>query len=363
MKKVLLNIIFSIILFMAAISLTGCDIGGNPPGVKDYNADIEIVEPENIKTENFIVEENTTYYTSPGFSLFISVRGHFTTMDYFILEDHKRIYDNLYFYENDYFYIVTDDYVDLFASLAEESDKQYAEEEKQQGHDIQLNIKKSGIYTVIFDTKTLKFDLVHKSEIKTPKYYTIKNCDIFTVATNWVEMSKNPNNSDEFQILNFNVATGKAINFYNHLHTSNYYPTLESNSQKYANCRKTNVEIFIGGNYNIFINSKTYEVRLELINTETADYTCVYYDGSNFITLTPQSANAPYIFNYQIYADEQYVNVPSFYNKSYKKYLLSVTNSPDVSGSGNYHYFKKIGTYNITINLKAFELTAELLPE
>ena len=359
MKKVFMSATFSLLLFLSVFSLVGC----NPPGPKNYNADIQEVLPQNITTEHFVVEDNVTYYTSPGFSLWMSVMGHFMVMDYFALDGDKRIYDNLYFYEDDYFYIVTDDYQDLFASLAEESDKQYAEEEKELGYDIQLNIIKPGIYKVIFDTKTLKFDLEFKSEIQTPRYYTIKNCDIYSNSS-WTEMSVNPSNQEEFYITNYYIATGKIISFFSHIHTSNYVPTLEINSQKYAKCEKSNIRIFIGGNYDVYINSKTYEVKLELTNPETADYTCVYYDGSEFINLALVDENVPYIFSYQIQVSTQNTtSVPKFYNTHYSQYKLSITNSPDVMGSGNYYYFKKIGTYNLTINLKTFELTAELLPE
>lgn len=364
MKKFIASVMLFLLCLGSSIMLVGCFPGGNPPTLKDYNADIQVVLPENITTEHFVAEDNTTYYTSPGFFLSISINGHFMIMDYFSLDGDKRIYDNLYLYKDDYFYMLTDDYVDLYASLGDVNDLQYAEEEKEAGYDIQINIKEAGIYKLIFDTKTLKFDLEYKSEIDTPKYYTIKNCDIYSVATSWVEMQVNPNNPEEFYVSNFHVDTNKIIRFYSHIHTSNYVPTLESNSQKYATTRKTEVRIRIGGDYNIYINSKTYQVRLELINPETADYTCVYYNGSDFITIQPENQAVPYIFTYEIYVDTQNTtNVPHFYNSHYTEYQLLVVNSPEVLSSGKYNYFKKIGTYKITINLKTFELTAELLPE
>ena len=61
--------------------------------------------------------------------------------------------------------------------------------------------------------------------------------------------------------------------------------------------------------------------------------------------------------------DEQYTTVPHFYNANYSEYKLTVVNSPDVMLTGTSYYFKKIGTYKITINLKTFELTVELLPQ
>lgn len=360
MKKYFINIIFSMLLVVTMFSLAGC-FGGSGP--KDYNADIQVVAPENIATEHFVVEEGVTYYTSPGFSLSMSVRGHFMIMDYFSLDGDKRVYDNIYFYEDDYFYIVTSDYVDLFASLEEEADKQYAEEEKESGYDIQINIIKSGIYKLIFNTTTLKFDLVYKSEIETPRYYTIKNCDIYSVATDWVVMSVNPENNEEFYVTNFNVETGKLVSFFSHIHTSNYVPTLESASEKYTTIRNANIFIKIGGTYNIYINSKTYEVRFELVNVETADYTCIYYDGSQFITLQLVDPNVPYVFTYEIDVDTKFEFVPKFYTEHYYQHSLEVVDSPNISKNGEYAYLKDIGRYKLTINLKTFQLSAELLPE
>lgn len=361
MKKIIIKIMFALLMFVSSITYVGCTGGDTPP--KNYNADIQIVVPENITTEHFTPEENTTYYTSPGLTLCVSVNGHFMLMNYFSLDGDKRIYDNIYFYEGDYLYMNEDNASGLFASLESTADSIYATEEKEQGYDIQLNIIKTGIYKVIFDTKTLKFDLEYKADIETPKYYTMPNCDIYTVATSWIPMAVNPDNPEEFYITNFHVDTGKDINFFSHIHTSNYIPTLDNSSQKYAFCRKTNVDMLIGGNYNVYINSKTYKVRLELINPDTADYTCVYYEDGDFITLEPTDTNTPYVFNLQISVDTQYTSVPSFYSAGYGEYTLSVVNSPDVM-SGTYdHYFKKIGTYRLTINLKTFELMAELLPE
>ena len=279
---------FIVTLFTLANAACFASCGAPTGGVEipDYNADIQTVAPENIDTEHFVAEENTTYYTSPGFSLWMEVNGAFLEMDYFSLEGNKRVYDNLYFYEDDYFYIVTDDLKDLYASLGDSADKEYAEEEKEQGYDIQINVKKAGIYKLTFDVDTLKFDMEYKSEIQTPKYYTIKNCSIYTLETSWVEMSANPENADEFVIKNFKVQAGKSISFYNSVHTSNYKITLdEAINEKYASARKTIAWVNVGGEYNIYINAKTYVVRMELLNPDTATYSCVYYDGTDFITL------------------------------------------------------------------------------
>lgn len=226
MKKTFLCFIATLLILISGISLVGCDMGTGTPAIPDYNADVQVVEPENIDVENFIAEEDTTYYTSPGFSLWMEVNGAFMEMDYFSLDGDKRVYDNLYFYVDDYFYIVTDDYKDLYASLGDSADLEYAEEEKEQGYDIQINVKKAGIYKLTFDVKTLKFDMEYKAEIETPVYYSIRNCSIYSKATSWVEMSVNPANVDEFVISNFSIGAGETVSFYNNVHVSNYKVTL-----------------------------------------------------------------------------------------------------------------------------------------
>ncbi len=281
-------------------------------------------------------------------------------MDYFSIEGDKRVYDNLYLYVDDYFYIITDDYKDLYASLGDTTDLEYAEEEKEQGEDIQINVKKAGIYKLTFDVKTLKFDMEYKAEITTPVYYTIKNCSIYSLATSWVEMSVNPLNEDEFVINNFSVTAGKDISFYNNIHISNYKVTLDDNTNnKYGSARKAFVTINVGGNYDIYINRKTYVVRLELLNPETASYSCVYYDGNDFITLQPYEMDVPYVFRHRITVDTKYTNVPDFHTENYRTYDLTIVPSNLLVG----RYIKEVGEYELTINLKTFEISVVKLPE
>lgn len=168
MKKTFLCFIATLLILISGISLVGCDMGTGTPAIPDYNADVQVVEPENIDVENFIAEEDTTYYTSPGFSLWMEVNGAFMEMDYFSLDGDKRVYDNLYFYVDDYFYIVTDDYKDLYASLGDSADLEYAEEEKEQGYDIQINVKKAGIYKLTFDVSEDQLES-YKAQVA---YYT-----------------------------------------------------------------------------------------------------------------------------------------------------------------------------------------------
>lgn len=349
MKKTFLWFIATLLILISGISLVGCDMGTGTPAIPDYNADIQVVASEDIDTEHFDVEEDTTYYTSPGFSLWMEVNGEFLKMDYFSLDGDKRVYDNLYFYVDDYFYMVTDDNKDLYASLGDSTDSEYAEEEKQSGEVIQINVKKSGIYKLTFDVKTLKFDMEYKAEIQTPVYYTMKNCSIYSVATKWVEMNVNPDNDDEFVINNFSVGAGEFISFFSNIHTSNYKVTLEeSANNKLASVRKVDVTVNVGGNYNIYINKKTYVVRMELLNPDTATYSCVYYDGTDFITLQPYESDVPYVFRQRIVVTTQYTTkLPDFHTAKYKTYDLTVVDTMNVL-MGN--YFKQPGTYDVIIN-------------
>ena len=369
MKKKFLHIcgiVWAAVIGCTAFVGCGAGAGTEETQKRDYNADLQTVLPENIETEHFVAEENTTYYTSSALSLWLEVNGAFLEIDYFSLDGNKRVYDNLYLYEDDYFYMCSDDMNGWYASLGDLEDTEYAEEEKEQGYDIQINVKKAGIYKLIFDVDTLKFDMEYKAEIETPVYYTIKNCSIYNVATNWLEMSVNSANADEFVIRNYSVEAGKTVSFFNNIHTSNYKVTLaESANDKLASARKTSVIVNVGGNYDIYINRKTYVVRMELKNPDTATYSCVYYDGADFVTLEPYDSDVAYIFRQRIAVDTNYTtSLPKFHSAKYTTYDLTVVDPADVlMGSGKNYYFKQAGNYEVIINLKTFEITAERLPE
>ena len=106
-------------------------------------------------------------------------------------------------------------------------------------------------------------------------------------------------------------------------------------------------------------------MRLELINPDTATYSLVYYDGTDFITKSPDDQSVPYVFRQQITVNtKNTTSLPNFYTEKYRTYKLTVIDNNDLlSYSGKYYYFKQIGTYDLIINLKTFEITVELLPE
>lgn len=364
MKKTFLYLLVALLVLICALSLTACNFGFGDFTPPDYNADLEAVTPDSVTDENFTLEEDKTYYTSESLSLWMEVNGAFLEMPYFTLEGNKRIYDNLYFYERDYFYMMGEGYNDWYAALGDDADAEYAEVEKEDGYDIQINVKKAGIYKLVFDVDTLKFDMEYKAEIETPVYYTIPHCHIYTAATEWVEMSVNPENGDEFVVRNFSVAPGDAINFFDRTHTSWYKVTLDSACKDtYASGEGKLVSANVGGAYDIYINRKTYVVRFVHKNIEAASYTCIHYDGSDFVTLQPEEEDVPYVFRCRITADRSYRSIPSFYAASYHAYALTVLPSALLTSSEDYHYLKEPGTYDLIINLRDFTLSVERLPE
>lgn len=370
MKNKAFTYLLITLLLICASLIVSCDIGintdeGTPSSIPQYNEDVQIVPPESIETENFVVDKDKTYYTSAGISLWMEVNGEYLKMDYFTLDGNKRIYDNLYFYKDDYFYMVTGDAKYLYASLSGSESSEYAEVEKQDGEDVQINIKKQGIYKLIFDADTLKFDIEYKADIETPVYYPMKSCSVYSVtAEKWTEMSVNPLNEDEFCIKDFALEKDKSISFFSNIHTSNYKVTLEEScNNKHASARKTEVKINIGGTYNIYVNKKTYVVRLELQNPDTASYSCMYYDGNDIAPVDLYEQGTPYIFHKRIEVTDTYEAMPKFYTSAYREYALDVAEASVVSKTGKSYYFRKTGTYDLIINLKTFEITIEQLPE
>ncbi|MBQ9103626.1 MAG: hypothetical protein IJY57_00885 [Clostridia bacterium] len=358
MKKIF-RFMFALVLMLCGTLFVGC-----AGGVPNFNEDVQVVLPENIDFEHFEPQENTTYYTSQGFSLMASVNGAFLEIDYFSLDGNKRVYDNLYFYSEDYIYAVSSDLKYLYAGLSDVNDLAYAEEEKQSGEEVQINFKKQGVYKVIFDVDTHKFDLEYKREITNPVYYTIKDCSFYTLRTSWVEMSVNPNNSNEFMLSNFVLQNEELIGFFSNLHISNYKITLdESCKNKYCSGEGILTWMSVGGTYNIYINKKTYKVRLELCDSSSATYGLVYYDGNDFFDLQPVDQSTPHLFKIRLDVDDEYTSVPKFYSSKYTDFDLTINSSAHLTKTERSAYFKTIGTYDITVDLLNFEISVELLAE
>ena len=162
---------------------------------------------------------------------------------------------------------------------ANKKDLEYAEVEKSQGEDVQVNIKVAGIYNLIFDVKTKTFDLDYVSAITTPVYETIEKCEIGYLDSNkemqYVAMQKQ---GDELCVKNVHFAVGKGVGFYSAFtHVSWYKTTMDAscaNQLIFKRGTKPNSDIYfmVGGTYNLYLNPETYVVRAELVSADADGY-------------------------------------------------------------------------------------------
>ena len=248
-------LIITLVLLVVPCLFAGC-FGGN---IVNNTTDIVAQSTTN--------DEGKTFYTCKKLSLITEVNGYYSVNKPFVLDENdetKRIYDDVYFYVDDFFYMDRANSWDIYCTLSDPADSEYAEVEKSEGVDIQINIKKAGIYKIIFDISTLSFDLEFKSEITTPVYEEIKNCDMYYSGA-WVPMQKE---GDEFYIKNFSIETSKFVSFFSHIHTSNFKTTVEQGTEnpyirKIGSKANSQVYFKNSGTYNIYINAKTYVVRVE----------------------------------------------------------------------------------------------------
>ena len=353
-KNNVLYLIFAILFLLPSVFvMSGC-FGSGTGGLNiDNSRDLVVSEPAEGQTD-----ENQ-YYTSKKLQLVTEINGSFKVGRPFVLDENdanKRIYDDIYFYEDDFFKMDVSDSSLIFYSLSNDEDLEYVSINEDYGR-IVIKQGKSGIYKLVFDITTFDFDIEYKSPIDTPKYETIESCDIYSVATSWQQMIVNPENLDEFVINNFTVSAKKLVSFFSHnIHTSNYKITLsDACKDKYAyqiGDKATQMcYMKIGGTYSVYINSKTYVVRFELVNIETADYYCI--SASSKVSNLQQSTEHKYIFTCD-YAASQYSDVPDFYDDAYQKYNLTIQSSPFLrNGTG---WFLTAGSYKLTINLQTFTI-------
>lgn len=352
---------FVLVALMLLCLLVGCDfIGG---GDTDFNSDLTVVLPEDVTVDHFTPEPETEYYTSDKLILSISVNGYFMNYKVFSLEGDNRVYDELYLYEGDYFYAVSGDMRYLYATLGDPADTEYATEERESGYDIQINIEKSGVYTVKFDVNAHTFDLVYKREIDTPRYYTMPSC-VMWMRSEYYPMEKNPDNDEEFCLMDVEIGAGDNLFFGDRTHVSSYNFTSDGESTDLlTKFEKRMASVHYGGRYNVYMNSVTYTLRLEPVSPDAIRYTCFIYKDGDFITLTPYDEAVPYIIRYRMSADEKDTRIPTFYTESYEEIVFTATEDENIDGSGGIYYLREVGTYDVILNFKTFELTVERLPE
>ena len=361
-------------LALSACSLTPSD-NSNHIHVPNIDNSVDLSE---YKEEDYKTDEGT-YYMSEYISFIMEVKGYYQTHVPFTLDkdnENLRIFDNMYFYEGDYFQLMSNDYRYIWATLKDEN-TEYLTPLREQGEDIQVDVKKSGIYKIILDTKTMIMDFEYKSAIEIPYYYPFKTCEIGTLVDKHVvysAMEVNPENSDEFMISNYQANSGSLYTFSESFsHISMYKLTIAENSTRYLSPTmfEENVTFNLSGEFNIYVNKKTYEIRAEVSDPSKLVYDCLTYRGGEFITLAPKDPAVPYIFEYAYEATSDVGgygvvsdDVPDFYTKSYKKYELTVEES-DLLGRSNKgdYYFKKKGHYLLTIDLLNLTLKVEQAAE
>ena len=373
MKKKI-KVVSSLFIALTALGLSACNLmpsgGGNGIHVPNIDNSVDLKEYEG---EDYKTDEGT-YYSSEYISFIMSVKGYYQTKVPFTVDkdnENLRIYDNMYFYEGDYFQLMSSDYRYIWATLKNEN-TEYLTPLREQGEDIQVDVKKSGVYKIILDIKTMIMDFEYKSAIETPYYYPFKTCEIGTLVDGhmvYSEMTVNPANSDEFMISNYEAKSGSLYTFSESFsHISMYVLTIAENSTRYLSPTmfEENVVFNYGGEFNVYVNKRTYEIRVEVSDPSKLVYDCLTHNGSEFVTLTPKDASVPYIFEYEYEATSDVGgyglvsdDVPDFYNKSYKKYELTVEESSLLGRANNGdYYFKKKGHYLLTIDL--FNLTLKV---
>ena len=372
MKK---NVLSSLFLAFYAFTLASCGptsraLGSNTPYVPNINNSTDLEDYSGTDYET----TDEDYHTSKYISFIMSVKGYYQTNIPFTLDknnENLRIYDNMYFYEKDYFELMSSDYKYIWATLKNENTP-YLTPLREDGEDIQVNVKKSGIYKIILDITTMIMDFEYKSEITTPYYYPFKTCEIGTLVDGHIvynALSVNPSNEDEFFINDYEAQTGKLYFFSNAIsHTSSYKLTINENSKQYLTetMFEDNIGFNVSGKFNIFVNKKTYEVRAVPTDPSQMVYDCLTYLNGEFITLSPKDPNVPYLFEYNYEATSDVGgygimsdDVPSFYNKTYKEYALTVEESPLLGKGSKKYYFKKAGKYILTIDLLNLTLKVE----
>ena len=352
------------------LSLSACSFGGNGGSSGPYVPSIDNSVDLKDYSEDKYKTSDDKYYLSDYISFIMSVKGYYQINIPFTLDknnDNLRIYDDMYFYEGDYFQLMSKDYRYIWARLKNEK-TQYLTPLREQGEDIQVDVKVSGIYKIVLDITTMVMDFTYKSAIETPYYYPFEDCEIGTLVdgkVSYSSMDVNPSNSDEFVIKNYEVTSGKLYSFYNKFtHTSIYKLTVEENSKEYVSNTMFDTAVIFNfdGEFNIYVNCKTYSLRVEVSDPSILVYHCLTYKDGEFITLSPVDPEVPYVFEYEYEATSDVGgygvvsdDLPKFYNKAYQEYVFTVEESSLLGSYEGSYYFKKKGFYLITLDL--FNLT------
>lgn len=357
-------------VMVAVLVLSSCGFLNNPTSKEYDNENISKVDSSEIPSD-IETSEGVDYYTSSDLELSVEVNGLYKSIKYFSLDPNNsdlRIYDDMYFYQYDFFQMMppsSSSDTSIYASLSDENDKQYMEEHRNSGGgDLQIDVKVSGIYKLIFDLKTLMFDIEYKSEITTPKYYTIETCTLQVKVGDTTVDHPMTLNGENFEISNVCFDIGSTFLFTAINYVSDYkFTMIEEVENKYAcffmdnrpEYRNTYAKTLIGGDYNVSINRKTYVVSLELVtDIEQASYFLKQYNEP----LTP-TAEHPYIFEMNYEASKDMDSLPTFYNIATKKVIFTPINDELFYPYEDMIFLRKAGNYKLILNV--IELTIDAM--
>ena len=380
MKKKLFSVIVALLVIISGVAFTGCDFLKNSNDNDDnklpqINNTVDLKEYIPTPDDDQLIS-GETYYESRAVDLVTEINGNYSIDRPFTLDkenENKRIYHNIYFYVEDYFQVLY--YKDVnalgtvYAIMSDTSDQEYAEiEYTDKGSPLQINIKKQGIYNLVLDTTNFAIDMIKVGDITTPVYETIKSCELNIHVSldnhTYTPMTLNKE-TNEYYIL-ANIPSKASIGFYSDTHNSHYKMTVENNIQNklvwYNSTSPSQVQVLVGGTYKVYFNAKTYVLRLELQNPDTASYYCqVGWQENKELTAT--SNDTPYLFEYEFVAQgkpsDPWVEIPSIYPYLGMPYNLTVLGDETYVAYGE--YIKEDGTYKLIINLKDFTLTVEKL--
>lgn len=373
MKNLTKIFLIAFLLLFASISLFGCDfledLEDDEQNIPKIDNSIDLTEFSPTTDDDTEYLEGEKYYVSTAVDLVTEINGNYTIDRPFTLDEqneNKRIYHNIYFYEGDFFQVIY--YKDVkalgtvFAVMSDQSDSEFAEiEYGDKGSPLQVNIIKQGIYNLILDIEDFGIDMVKVGDIETPVYETIKSCSLIVHVSledhTYTEMTLNSTTKEYY--IEKQIPQNASIGFSNSAHTSRYKITVEpsiSDKLVYWNFNNpTSIQVHVGGTYKVYFNAKTYVLRLELQNPNTATYFCQVGWNEDKV-LTAVSSSTPYIFEY-IFVAPSSVDLPSIYPQLGMSYDLTILGDEEYVSS--YGYVKDKGTYKLTINLKDFTLGVE----
>ena len=363
MKKAILGI--SLLLSLSACSF----MGGLEPTPKEFNNDKVTPVSQSDIPSDIGTGDGVEYYTANDLELSVEVNGLYKLIKYFSLDSNNpdvRIYDDMYFYKCDFFQMMppsSSSKIAIYASLSDENDKEYVEEHHNSaGGDLQIDVKVAGIYKLIFNLKTLKFDIEYKGEITTPKYYTIETCTLQVKAGDKTTDHRMTLSGDVFTVNNVNIDINSTILFTAINYVSDYKFTLQEGVENKYACffmkqeeyKNTYARVLIGGTYNVSINAKTYVASLELVSDiESA----TYFLKQNNDQLTP-SAEHPYIFEVEYEAARDMYSMPKFYNVALKEIKFTPLNTETIYEGEGMLFLKKAGKYKLILNVLELSIDA-----